>query len=256
MTGFVAVFRKEMANYFVSPIAYSVIAIFLLISGFFFWANLSVMSLISLQAANDPMISQRINLTDVVIRPLTQNMSIVVLFLIPLLTMRLFSEEKKTGAIELLLTYPISDISAVLGKFCAALVVLVAMLLGTISYPVILWRLAEFDIGVFVSGYLGLIMMGAAFIGMGIFISLMTENQIVAATISFGLALMFWIISWTSSFVGQTFGYILKQMSILERMESFHKGVLSVSDLSFFIFFTAFFIFLCLRSLESLRWRG
>lgn len=256
MSGFVAVFRKEMANYFVSPIAYSVIAIFLLISGFFFWANLSLMSLISLQAASDPMITQRINLTDIVIRPLTQNMSIVLLFLMPLLTMRLFSEEKKTGSIELLLTYPISDLSAVLGKFCAALVVLVLMLVGTVSYPIILLMLGGFDYGVFFSGYFGLLMMGAAFIGMGVFVSLMTENQIISATITFGLALMFWIISWISSFVGHTSGEILKQFSILERMESFHKGIISLSDVTFFFFFTSVFIFLCVRALESLRWRG
>ncbi|MDD3472680.1 MAG: ABC transporter permease subunit [Syntrophaceae bacterium] len=256
MSGFVAVFKKEIANYFVSPIAYSVIAMFLLISGFFFWANLSVMSLISLQAANDPMISQRINLTDVVIRPLTQNMSIVLLFLTPLLTMRLFSEEKKTGAIELLLTYPISDLSVVMGKYCAAILVLLAMLLGTLSYPIMLWRFGGIDTGVFLTGYLGLIMMGAAFVGLGIFVSLMTENQIIAAALSFGLALMFWIISWTSSFVGQTAGAVLKQLSILERLESFHKGVISLADVSFFILFSAFFIFLSLRSLESLRWRG
>ena len=97
MHGFLAVFRKEMSNFFVSPIAYSVIAIFLLVSGFFFWANVSFMSLISLQAASNPMIAQRINLTDVVIRPLIQNMAVILLFVMPLLTMRLFSEEKKSG---------------------------------------------------------------------------------------------------------------------------------------------------------------
>ena len=256
MKGFTAVFRKEMANYFISPIAYSVMAIFLLVSGFFFWANLSLMSLISLQAANDPMISQRINLTDVVLRPLTQNMSIVLLFLMPLLTMRLFSEEKKTGSIELLMTYPISDSSAVMGKFLAAFAVLVIMLSGTFSYPAILWRLGGFDVGVFLTSYLGLILMGGAFIGLGLFVSLLTENQIIAATVTFGLSLLFWIISWTSSFVGPTSGYILKQMSILERLDSFHKGALSLSDLTFFIFFSIFFIFLSLRSLESMRWRG
>ena len=256
MKGFTAIFRKEMANFFVSPIAYCVMAIFLLISGFFFWANLSLMSLVSLQAASDPMISQRINLTDVVLKPLGQNMSIVLLFLTPLLTMRLLSEEKKTGSIELLMTYPISDFSIVMGKFTAALAVLIIMLSGTFSYPVILWKLGGFDTGILLTSYLGLIMMGAAFIGLGIFISLLTENQIIAATVTFGLALLFWIISWTSSFVGPTSGYILKQMSILERMDSFHKGALSLSDLTFFIFFSAFFIFLSLRSLESMRWRG
>ncbi len=117
MKGWYPVFRKEMANFFTSPIAYVVIASFLLISGFFFWANVSLMSLISLQAAGNPMISERINLSDLVIRPLVQNMSIVLLFLLPLLTMRLFSEEKKSGSIELLLTYPITDLAVLAGKF-------------------------------------------------------------------------------------------------------------------------------------------
>jgi hypothetical protein len=97
MTGFIAVFRKEMAGFFVSPVAYCVIASFLLIFGFFFWANMSFMSLVSLQAMNNPMIAERVNLTDIVVRPLLQNMGIVLLFVIPLLTMRVFAEEKKVA---------------------------------------------------------------------------------------------------------------------------------------------------------------
>jgi ABC-2 type transport system permease protein len=256
MRGWYAVFRKETANFFVSPIAYAVIAIFLVIAGFFFWANVSLMSLISLQAANNPMISSRINITDIVIRPLIQNMSIVMLFLMPLITMRLFSEEKKSGSIELLLTYPISDIGVLMGKFLASTLVLVVMLAGTVTFPLILVILADPDWGILASGYLGLLLMGAAFMSLGIFLSSLTENQIVSAAVSFGAALLCWIMSWTSSFSGEKLGAILRQMSILEHLDSFHKGVLSLVDISFFVLFTAFFLFLTLRSVETYRWRG
>ena len=256
MHGLVAIFRKEMANFFVSPVAYAVIAIFLIIVGFFFWANVSLLSVISLQAANNPMFAERINLTDVVIRPLVQNMSIILLFLIPLLTMRLFSEEKKSGTIELLLTYPVNDFGIVMGKFLATLSVLLVMMACTLFFLLILAPLGSFDIGVFISSYLGIILMGSSFIAMGVFISSMTENQIIAGAISFGAALMFWMISWTSSFTGPTAGAIIRQVSILERLDSFLKGILVVSDVSFFVFFSAVFLFLTFRSIETQRWRG
>ncbi|MHB8202827.1 MAG: ABC transporter permease [Desulfomonilaceae bacterium] len=256
MNGLLAIFRKEMSNFFVSPIAYTVIGCFLIIAGFFFWANVSLLSLVSLQAANDPSIASRINLTDVVIRPLVQNMSIILLFLVPLLTMRLFSEERKTGTIELLLTYPINDLGIVLGKFLAAVSVFLIMIACTLSFAFIMLTLGAFDIGVFLSSYLGLILMGSSFIALGVFISSVTENQIVAAAISFGAALMFWIISWTSSFTGQTLGAIIRQTSIIERLDSFLKGVITLSDVTYFVFFTAFFLFLSFRSIETQRWRG
>ena len=111
MRGFLAILRKETANFFVSPIAYTVIAIFLIIIGFIFWANVSYMSFISLQASANPMIAERINVTDFIVRPLIQNMGFIMLFIMPLITMRLFSEEKKTGTFELLLTYPVNDLA-------------------------------------------------------------------------------------------------------------------------------------------------
>ena len=256
MKGLYAIFRKETANFFVSPIAYAVIAIFLLVSGFFFWANVSFMSLVSLQAANNPMIAERINLTDVVIRPLVQNMSIVLLFVMPLLTMRLFSEEKKSGTIELLLTYPVTDLAILFGKFLASALLLIVMLAGTLPFVVLLFGIGDPDPGTLLSGYLGLLLMGAAFMALGIFISSLTENQIIAAAVSFGSALLFWVLSWSSTLSGEKVGAVLKQLSILEHLESFNKGILALSDLSFFVLFIAFFLFLTLRSLETNRWRG
>jgi gliding motility-associated transport system permease protein len=256
MKGLYAIFRKETANFFVSPIAYAVIAIFLLVSGFFFWANVSFMSLISLQAANNPMIAERINLTDVVIRPLVQNMSIVLLFVMPLLTMRLFSEEKKSGTIELLLTYPVTDLAVLFGKFLAAALLLLVMLGGTLPFVLLLFGIGDPDPGTLLSGYLGLLLMGAAFMALGIFISSLTENQIIAAAVSFGSALLFWVLSWSSTLSGEKVGAVLRQLSILEHLESFNKGILALSDLSFFVLFIAFFLFLTLRSLETHMWRG
>lgn len=256
MQGCYAVFRKELTNFFSLPIAYAVIGSFLLIAGFFFWANVSFMSLLSLQAASSPMLMQRINMTDMVVRPLIQNMGVILLFLMPLLTMRLFAEEKKSGTIELLLTYPISDPAVLLGKFGAVLVVLLIMLAGT--FPMILGivALGTPDAGPMIGGYLGLFLMGAAFMAMGMFISSLTENQIVSAAVSFGAALLFWILNWTSTFTGEALGEIIRQLSILEHLETFNKGVLSLSDVSFFVLFSAFFVFLTSRSIETSRWRG
>lgn len=256
MTGLVAVFRKEMAGYFTSPVAYWVIACFLVICGFFFWANISFMSLVSLQAMNNPMIAERINLTDIVVRPLLQNMGIVLLFVIPLLTMRVFSEEKKSGSIELLLTYPISDPAVVLGKYFASTLLLLIMLAATFPSMLLLFAIGEPDPGSMFAGYLGLFFMGAAFIALGVFVSSLTENQIISASLTFGSALLFWILSWTSTILGEPWGALTKQLSILEHLDSFYKGLISLQDVTFFALFTAFFLFLTLRSLETHRWRG
>ncbi len=256
MNGWYPVFRKELANFFVSPIAYLVIAGFALVSGFFFWANVSFFSLISLQAANQPMVMEQLNLTDMVIRPLVQNMSIMLLILMPLLSMRLFSEEKRSGTIELLLTYPLSDGGIIAGKFLASWLFLLIMLASTVPFTALTFRLGDPDIGPYVCGYLGLLLMGGAFMSLGMTVSSLTENQIVSAALTFTAAILFWVLSWTASFTGPSMGAVIRQLSILEHLDSFNKGIVSLSDVSFFIFFMAFFLFLTARSLESNRWRG
>lgn len=256
MRGWYAVFHKEIAGFFSVPVAYAVTGSFLLLAGFFFWANVSFMNLISLQAANSPMLMQRINLTDVVVRPLVQNMAIVLLFVMPLLTMRIFSEEKKTGTIELLLTYPVSDLAVIMGKYLAAVFLLLVILAGTAPFLVILLMLGVPDWGPLVGGYLGLLLLGSAFLSLGMFISSLTENQIVSAIVSFGAALLFWVMSWTATFVDEQFATVINQLSMLWHMESLNKGVIPLSDISYFVLFTAFFLFMTTRSVESYRWRG
>jgi ABC-2 type transport system permease protein len=256
MRGWSAIFRKEVANFFVSPIAYAVIGGFLLVAGYFFYMNVLFLNLLSLQATANPMMAERINMTDVVIRPYVSNMGIIMLFVMPLITMRLFSEEKRSGAIELLLTYPISDLGFVVGKFLAAGLVLAVMLLGTAPCILMLFGLGQPDPGPLCGGYLGLLLMGAAFMSMGLFISSLTENQIISSALTFVAALMVWVISWGASFAGEGLGTVIRQLSILEHLDALNRGVLAVEDISFFVFFSLFFLFLTLRSVETHRWRG
>jgi ABC-2 type transport system permease protein len=148
------------------------------------------------------------------------------------------------------------DLAILFGKFLAAALLLIVMLAGTLPFVVLLFGIGDPDPGTLLSGYLGLLLMGAAFMALGIFISSLTENQIIAAAVSFGSALLFWVLSWSSTLSGEKVGAVLKQLSILEHLESFNKGILALSDLSFFVLFIAFFLFLTLRSLETNRWRG
>ncbi|MBI2875519.1 MAG: ABC transporter permease subunit [Candidatus Tectomicrobia bacterium] len=250
------ILQREFKSYFVSPIAYIVTFIFLLVSGYFFYTNFAWYAFISLQMAAAPEGGHDLNLTSGVLSPLFLNMSIIMLLMMPLLTMRLFSEEKKTGTIELLLTYPIRDGEALLGKFAACLAVFAVMLALTLFYVLLLALYGEPEYGPVITGYLGLLMMGAAFISLGILASSWTENQIVAAAVSFGFLILFWAISWTTYFTGPTLGAVLNHLSLMEHLTSFSKGVIETKDVVYYLGFTFFCLFLTLRSLESKRWRG
>lgn len=250
------IFKKEVASYFSSPIAYIVITIFLLISGYLFYSGFAFFSLISLRSMGNPAILGKLNINEGVIKPLYGNMSIILLLMMPLLTMKLFSEEKKSGTIELLLTYPIKDLEAILGKFFACLSLLFSMLLSTALYPLLLILFAKPEIGPILSIYLGLFLMGTAFISLGILASSLTENQIIAATITFGTLFFLFLIGWASSFVGSLFGKILEHLSIMNHFTNFSKGIIDTKDIIFYINFTIFSLFLTSRSLESKKWRG
>ncbi|MFC1836752.1 ABC transporter permease [Thermodesulfobacteriota bacterium] len=256
MRGFYAVFRKEMANFFASPIAYVVIAGFLLFAGLFFSSSLKWFSYISVRAASAPQYADKITVDRLVTQQVIPNMAVILLFLACLLTMRLFAEEKRSGSIELLLTYPIRDTAIMFGKFLAVMAVLAITLAASLPMWLFLFSLSEPDAGPLIGGYLGLLLMGSAFMSLGLFISSLSENQVVAAVFTFVAALMFWLLSWMSSLMTGTVAEVLGHVSMIERLESFNKGVLSLSDVSFFILFTAFFLFLTLRSLETHRWRG
>jgi ABC-2 type transport system permease protein len=250
------VYKKELRLYFTSPVAYVLLTIFLLIAGYFFYSIFAFFTRASMQTAMNPGMGRDLNVTDSVLRPLIANMSVILLLLMPLVTMRLFAEERRAGTIELLLTYPVRDGAVLVSKYVAALTLYGVMLGGTLAYPAILLYFAKVEWGPLATGYLGLVLMGGMLLGIGIFASSLTENQIVAAVVAFGISLMFWIVGWTAEFAGGPLGAVLTHLSILEHNDTFAKGVIDTKDVLYYLDFTALFLFFTLRSLEARRWAG
>lgn len=255
MRNFWAVFKRELRAYFASPIAYALIFIFLVVAGYFFYSSVAYYSLVSMQSMRNPFM-QNLNVVDMVLSPLVGNLSVIMLLMAPVLTMRLFAEEKKSGTYELLFSYPVRDVEVLLGKYFSAVFVLLLMIGLTLFYQIFLFGFGVADTGVLLTGYLGLFMTGAAFVALGLLVSSLTENQIVAAVVSFGLLLLFWIIGWSSSLVSPPLSGFLEYVSLVKHLINFAKGIIDTADVAYYLCFTVFFLFLTLRSLESKRWRG
>ena len=249
------IFKKEMRLYFTSPVAWVLMAVFLFIAGYFFTQIFNYYARVSMQSAMNPM-GGSLNVTDGVLRPLFSNFSVILLLIMPLVTMRLFAEERRSGTIELLLTYPVRDGAVLLGKFLAAFALYALMIALTLLYPVIIWYFAPLEWGPVLTGYVGLMLMGATFIAVGVFASSVTENQIVAALVSFLILLMFWVVGWSADFADPTLARILQDLSLTDHNDSFAKGVFETKDIIFYVLFTGFALFLALRSLEARRWKG
>jgi len=257
--GLAALLRKELIIYFASPIFYLTGFFFLVLAGYFFYANAVYYGIVSLQAAqqaSDPQVAAQLNPIMMVYRPLFAVLAIILLFLVPLLTMRLLAEEKRSGTAELLFTYPLSDWFIILGKFGAALLVYLIFLAFTVSYSIALGFMTRLDWGALSAGYLGLTLLGAAFLALGLFASSLTENQIIAGVVAFALLLLFWIIGWVQELGGGPLGLAAQYLSLLDHYENFTKGVISTRDLVYWGSFIFFFLFLTKRQLESRRWRA
>jgi ABC-2 type transport system permease protein len=250
------IYKKELRLYFTSPVAYVILTIFLFIAGYFFYSIFAFFTQASIQSAMNPQMGRDLNVTDSVMRPLFSNISVILLLLMPLVTMRLFAEERRAGTIELLLTYPVRDGAVLAGKYLAALGLYAIMIGLTLLYPAIVVYFARLEWGPVFTGYLGLLLMGATFIAVGVFASSLTENQIVAAITTFGALLIFWILGWSADYAGGTAGRVLQFLSILEHNDSFSKGVVDTKDVLYYLNFTVLALFLTLRSLEARRWKG
>ena len=232
-----AIMKKELQSFFYSPVAYIVFASFLMIVGYLFWVILISSRMASLE-------------------PMLYNAAFILLLASPVLTMRLVSEEKKSRTIELLLTSPISPAEIITGKFLACFTLYLILILLTVQYPLVLSAYpTEFDMGPVYSGYIGLILLGAAFISMGLFASTLTENQIIAAMVSFGGLVLFWIFGWAKHAFDNAFGEILGNLSIFDRYAEFLRGIVDSGNVIFFVVFTLTWLFLATRVLESDRWR-
>src|SRR5437588_8971806 len=246
---------KELGSYFVSPVAYLLLTMFGLIFGFFFWNALGIFVIegmeMQMRGQMFPM-----NLNEQIIRPLLQNVSVIGLFFIPMITMRLFAEEKRTGTIELLATSPVRDIEVILGKWFAALVLYATMLFFTGISFVFLFRYGNPDWKPLLIGYLGLLLQAAALLAIGTFISTLTRNQIIAGAATFGICLLLWVLEWVSGYESATWARVLSYMSVITHFESFAKGVLDSKDAVFYLTLSFLGLFFTARSMESLRWRS
>jgi len=257
MRNIAAIFWKDTKLYFSSFIAYCVIAIFLIIAGFFFSSLMNVFSMISMQVTQQGYYEGPLNLTEMITPALFMNICIVMLFILPIMTMRSFAEEKKEGTIELLFTYPISDFEIVMGKFCALAFVFLVMLTPLFLYPVLIRVVGGIYVfKTFVAGMIGLVLLGLSFISIGLFISALTRNQIVAVAITFGTLLLFWIIGWVTSFVSPDLAAFLNAISLLEHFGNFAQGLIDSQDVLFYLLFIFYFLFFTLRVVESRNWRG
>lgn len=247
--------NKEMQSYFRSPIAYTVLALWAVIGGFFFYFGLSFFVQRSMESAMMGQ-SMPMDLNEWIVRPLLSNINVVALFLIPMITMRLFAEEKKSGTIELLMTSPINDLSIVMGKWLAALGLYTIMLLVSALHMAILFRYGQPDWRPLLVGYFGLLLQGGCLLAIGTFVSTCTSNQIVAGAIGFAISLLLFVLNWVSEFGNSVTDQVIGYLSVQSHFDSFSKGVLESKDIVFYVSMIILGLFLTSRSLESVRWRA
>lgn len=247
--------RKELRSYFTSPIGYLLLLMFALIFSFFFWNTLKYFVLMGMESQmRGETLPMSVN--EQVIRPLLSNLSVIGLFFIPMITMRLFAEEKRTGTIELLVTSPVRDAEIVLGKWLAAVSLYACMLFVTALNFAFLFEYGHPDWKPLAIGYLGLLLQAGGLLAIGTFISSLTRNQIIAGACTFGVCLGLWIIDWVSGSETATWAQALSYMSVIIHFDSFAKGVLSTKDVIFYLSVIFLGLFLTMRSMESLRWRS
>lgn len=245
---------RDFRSYFTSPIAYIVIAGFMVIMGWMFFYNMSHFNLQNMQYQQFNM-GKSVSITDGIIRPLYGNMNVIFLFFVPFITMRLFAEERKQHTIELLLTSPVSLIEIILGKFLSSFLLVLVMLAFTITYPLILAIAGNPDPGPILTSYLGTLLLASCYLSIGLFFSSMTENQIVAGALTFATGLFFWLISWASQNAGDAMGKVLTYLSLINHYNNFSTGVLNTSDILYYVSFIFLGLFLSHRVLDSYRWR-
>lgn len=256
MRGLYAIYRKEIGHFFVSPIAYAVVGLFLFISGFFF--NLYIQS--ALQESMQEMQGMGAPAFDAagqVLRVFLGLVALLLLFLMPMLTMGIFADERKRGTMELLMTSPIREIDIVLGKFLASLTLFAAMLLPTAIFVLFMYLHTSPvpPLRIILAGYLGILLFGGSLLALGAFLSSLTENQIIAGVLTFGCFLLLWALDFGSRDAGSTPGQVLHYLSVINHFEDFTRGIIDTSSLIYYLSFITLFIFLTVRSVDSMRWR-
>jgi ABC-2 type transport system permease protein len=233
----IIIMQRELRSYFTSTIAYTVAAFFLFICGYLFFSVLAATQEASL-------------------RYMLHNAAVTMLLIAPALTMRLVAEERRSGTIELLMTAPVTDTQVVIGKYLGSLVFFLSMLVLSLQYPIILMRLGSPEMGPMFTGFLGMFLLGAAFLAIGLVASSLTKNQIVAAIGAFAVMLLLWIVQWAAGPTATGWlPEVLRQLSVLGRFDNFVKGVVDTRDLVFFASLIGFCLFLSVRALAAVKAR-
>ncbi|MCZ6491819.1 MAG: ABC transporter permease subunit [Acidobacteria bacterium] len=251
--------RRELAAYFHSPIAYIVLAMFTVLFGFIFYSNLRDFMMEQFRAAQyAQMYGQSIplNVNESVIRSLVYAIAVICLFLMPMITMRLFAEEKKTGTIELLMTSPLTDLEIILGKFLGAFLLYVSLLVLSLLYILILFLYGNPDGKALIAAYLGLVLLGGCYLSLGLMLSTLTRNQVIAGSLGFGLFFMLYLIGWASSYSTGQLGQLANYISFTTHIDNFSKGVIDLRDTVYYLSVIGLSLFLTARSVESVRWRA
>jgi ABC-2 type transport system permease protein len=249
------IYRKELKSYFSSWIAYMLLAFFAIVFGWIFFTTVAYFAresmMMNMQGGGMP-----VDVNEWVIRPLLMNAGVIGLFIIPMITMRLFAEEKRTGTIELLMTSPVRDFEMIVAKWLAA-VTLYASILGVSALNVAyLFEFGKPDWKPILVGYLGLLLQGGCLIAIGTFISSLTRNQIIAVGGTFAICLLLWVMDWVSAYDTAAWAKVVAYISVTTHFQAFAKGVLDTKDVVFYLSAIFFGLFLTARSMESLRWRA
>ncbi len=246
---------RELKSYYTTWIAYSLLARVAIVFGYFFYIAVAIFSTRSMQMAMGggqmPM-----DVNDWVIRPLLMNISVISLFLIPMIAMRLFAEEKNSGTIELLLTSPVRDMEIVLGKWLGGVLFYCCFLAISVLSLGFLFFYGQPDVKPVLLGFAGLLLQGGALLAVCTFISSLTKNQIIAADAGFTVCLLLWVFDWVSAYDTAVWAKVMSYLSLSTHFEQFAKGVLDSKDLIYYFSMIFLWLFLTTRSIESLRWRS
>lgn len=254
MTNILAIARKELRGYFASPVGYIVVGLYAIVFGYFFAVGLNWFVRQSMQApqfGGGPM-----NINQQMIRYVFLNSTVINLFVVPLITMRTYAEEKRSGTIELLMTSPVTDFQIIMGKFVGALGLYLAMMAVTVVHMLVLFVYGNPEWKPIVTGYLGMVLLGASFLSVGLFFSSLTRNQIVAGMFTFAVLLLLWVIDWVGSLSGPTVEKVVNYLSLTGHLEDFLRGVVDTQHLVYYLSFITFGLFLTAKAVDTERWRG
>lgn len=253
LTNALLIARKDFRQYFFSPIAYIVITVFMILIGWFFF--LFIDQFVQMSSRYDAVsFGLKPSISEHIFQPLISNMNVVLLFVIPFITMRLLAEERRDQTVQLLFTAPVHPFSIILGKYLSALGLVSVMIALTFIYPLILILSGKPDVGVMVSGYLGLFFLAGTYISIGLFWSSITENQIVAAALTFGSLLSLFLISWAANQASPGWKLALDAVSLLAHFQNFMRGVISTADLVYFFSCIAFPLFGTYTAFDANQW--